>query len=687
MVVSNNNSAIVNVCEKLQKYGLDFIVASLGSKENKELFLHEQAEVPADVLTYDSKFPDKSARNRELRNILQAIDRVYTLQNEQSSLLHERSVVEVEWAHFCSEMGIQRSDEPRKPIASGRLIDFWLKLETEENMNGPSFALDKLIESVRQMWRRFYCRYILQLKTAYSKGSIEPMIHELKMLFYQNRLREIDKRLGDIGEELSTYNSEVMSRSLGEMSMDVFKQALRDHYKKLPTTKFTEVGDIIGNWKEFVSRYPVVLSTAFSARLCVSPDAIYDYIIMDEASQVSVETGVLALTCARNAVVVGDAQQLPNVVTDDDRRKLDEIMASYKISEGYDCAKNSFLSSVCAVIPTVEQTLLREHYRCHPRIIDFCNQKFYGGNLLIMTKDEGEKDVLCAIKTVKGNHAVNQYNQREIDVVREEVLPLMKGLDDIGVVTPYNNQVAAFKRNLPQLDTATIHKFQGREKDAIIMSVVDNQISPFVDDANMLNVAVSRAKKKFCLVITGNDQGRRGNLTDLLDYINYENCTVTDSKVSSIFDYLYEQYAEKRIEWLKKQPKMSEYASELLTNSLLNDILTSEPEFSDLWYDPHVSMSDIITDMSLLDDDEKLYASRSGTHVDFMVYKRVSRKPVLAIETDGYSYHYKKTEQHVRDLKKNHIFQLYAIPLLRLSTKGSGERDVIINKLRESLGI
>lgn len=45
------------------------------------------------------------------------------------------------------------------------------------------------------------------------------------------------------------------------------------------------------------------------------------------------------------------------------------------------------------------------------------------------------------------------------------------------------------------MEVATIHKYQGREKDAIIMSVVDNQITPFADDANMLNVAVSRAKK------------------------------------------------------------------------------------------------------------------------------------------------------------------------------------------------
>lgn len=95
---------------------------------------------------------------------------------------------------------------------------------------------------------------------------------------------------------------------------------------------------------EFRQQYPVVLSTTFSARSCLFSDKQYDYVIMDEASQVSIDTGVLALTCAKNAVIVGDTLQLPNVVTAEDQAKLDAIMTQYNISSGYDCAKNSFCS-------------------------------------------------------------------------------------------------------------------------------------------------------------------------------------------------------------------------------------------------------------------------------------------------------------------------------------------------------
>ena len=83
---------------------------------------------------------------------------------------------------------------------------------------------------------------------------------------------------------------------------------------------FNDVKELRLYAEELVNQYPVVLSTTFSARTTV-PDMVYDYLIMDEASQVSIETGALALTCAKNAVIVGDTLQLPNVVTDEDKLK------------------------------------------------------------------------------------------------------------------------------------------------------------------------------------------------------------------------------------------------------------------------------------------------------------------------------------------------------------------------------
>ena len=62
------------------------------------------------------------------------------------------------------------------------------------------------------------------------------------------------------------------------------------------------------------------------------------------------------------------------------------------------------------------------------------------------------------------------------------------------------------------------------------------------------------------------------------------------------------------------------------------------------------------------------------------------KKPVLAIEVDGYEYHKEDTAQASRDLLKNHIMELYEIPLLRFMTNGSGEKEKIIEMLDKLVG-
>ena len=89
---------------------------------------------------------------------------------------------------------------------------------------------------------------------------------------------------------------------------------------------------------------------------------------MDEASQVDIATGALALSCAKNIVIVGDTKQPPNVVTADIKAKAKSIFDSFHINEGYQYTK-SFLQPILDAMPNVTQTLLREHYRCHPKII------------------------------------------------------------------------------------------------------------------------------------------------------------------------------------------------------------------------------------------------------------------------------------------------------------------------------
>ena len=177
-----------------------------------------------------------------------------------------------------------------------------------------------------------------------------------------------------------------------------------------------------------------------------------------------------------------------------------------------------------------------------------------------------------------------------------------------------------------------------------------------------------------------------GNISELVDYIEYNNLTVTESKVSSIFDYLYSHYTEQRIVFLSSHEKISEYDSENLTYALIDNILKETPKFNHLGVLCHIPVRNIINDASLMNDNERKYVSNYSTHLDFLIVNHVTKKAVLAIETDGYNFHKEGTEQYQRDLMKDHVLEIYGLPLLRLKTTDSGEKDKIINKLNSILG-
>lgn len=672
MVVSNNNSATQNVQEKLEKYGVSFIVAPLGSHDNKERFIANQPSVPKELKTWDIPLKERTSLKSRLHETLDQLSKVYELQNRLAELRQELQAVELEWKHFCKEQNISDDDVVFRKANSANVIWLWLRLQSKAE--AADTVKTSLLQRLKLWWLKMWCRYKWHIQSSFDATDQRALITELQTLYYVNRRRELNEEIAAKKKQLQAYDAQVLTDTLTKCSWQLFKTALHDKYKE-GREGFSNLKDMYRQGAAFLQQYPVVLSTTFSARNCVMDDHPYDYLIMDEASQVSVDTGTLALACAYNAVIVGDTLQLPNVVTKEDKAKMALIKEPYQIADSYDAATNSFLQSVCGTLKGVPQTLLREHYRCHPRIINFCNQRFYGGNLLIMTKDSGEEDVLFAIRTKPGNHATNHFNQREIDVVRKEVLPELQDFGDIGIVTPYNHQVDAFRHELPAICVGTIHKYQGRENDAIIMSVVDNQITAFADDPNLLNVAVSRAKSKFCLVVSGNKQERRGNIQSLLDYIAYNNCSVTDSKIASIFDYLYVQYTEQRMAFAKAHPHISEYASENLTYAMLNKVLVSYGEFSHYHIVCHMPLRMLIQDTSLMTEEEMQYAGNYSTHLDFLIVDSVSHKPVLAIETDGFSFHNSTTLQHHRDELKDSILSKYELPLLRLSTKGSGEEE------------
>ncbi len=678
-IVSNNNSATENVYEKLSstKYNLGFIVAQLGCSDNKKEFIQSQNATYPDMTSWKVSAPLEGLL-KDVQCISADAQEVFAKQEILAGLKHQKSQLETEFEYFKryvdeTDVEIDRL-KPKKRNSAKKWMRLWQKCEMLSEQNKKIGLWFKI---------RHFFEYGVTDFSFYQQKTGK-IITTFQYMYYLERLAELVEDIAEIEKFLEGVNANLID-DLCNRSMVILKDKLAQKYSvNTHRPMFTEE-DLWKHPQDVLNEYPVILSTTFSSRSSLQKDVIYDYVIMDEASQVDIATGVLAMSCARNIVIVGDTKQLPNVVTDGDKSKAKAIFDSFHIHQGYKFTK-SFLQSVLEVLPDVTQTLLREHYRCHPKIINFCNQKFYNGELVIMTQDKGEDDVLVAVKTVKGNHVRNRYSQRQIDVIKQEVLPkCATDTEEIGIITPYKNQVEALQNEIPAIDADTVHKFQGKEKDTIIISTVDDEISDFADDKYLINVAVSRAKKKLILVVSGNEQTQERNIMDLVSYIQYNNFEVTESKVYSVFDYLYKQYTEERKAYLQKHSNVSEHHSENLMFALLEDIL-SDNRFSSLDVVFEFPMNMLIRDLSLLNEKECRYAMNPATHLDFLIFNRISKKPVLAIEVDGYKYHKTGTKQAERDVMKNRIMELYGIPLVRFATNGSGEKEKVVERLERIVG-
>ena len=597
LVVSNNNSATLNVMEKLsqEKFGMGFLVASLGSFENKDIFVQKQTGKYPDLSKWVIS-GDEIVSINEIDALAEKLQNVYKLQEKIAKLKEKRYAIEIEQKHFdefAQETDVDyKTVKIRRKTSSGKLMHLWQEVQNQVDKD-KKFSLWTKIKSILLFGIAGWDFY----EQEYSK-----IVTAIQGMYYARSVEEIGAAIKE-SEELLAKESGDYDKQLQDKSLIYVKNIIANRYKwKEERVKFSGE-DLYKKSAAVLKDYPIVLSTTFSARTSLNiADIEYDYVIMDEASQVDIATGALSLSCAHNAVIVGDLKQLPNVVDSENMQNADLIRTNYNIADAYDFAHKSFLQSMVEAIPNVPSTLLKEHYRCHPRIISFCNQKFYNNELVIMTEDDNLGKALMAVKTVEGKHARGRYNQRQIDIIKNEILPnLDESLSDIGIIAPYNEQVDEIKKQIPEVDSATVHKFQGREKEVIILSTVDDQIKNFTDDPNLLNVAVSRAKNRLILVVSGNKQEKSGNIVDLISYIRYNKMEVVDSQIYSVFDYLYGQYREKRWEYLKNHRRVSEYDSENLAYKMILDILKDYPDYSVACFEP---LSIVIRDISKLDAEE-----------------------------------------------------------------------------------
>ncbi len=675
-VVSNNNTAIDNVYEKLEEENIEFVAARLGSSENVETFF-EEVDNEALNKVLQTLFPAYGFNtNYRIKVLSRSMKTIHEREVKESSLKIKLEHLKVEYRNFKNK-GIPFINIKRM-LKSKNYIDLMHKLETPGRMTW----FQKLII-------RF--KYKVNLK----KTNISDLIINLENLYYKKKIDEIEQDIKLLNHGVTPGKKENTIKELKELSKTYLLSKLQYRYKNLQTKDFDKAS-YKRDYNSFVKRYPVVLSTTHSLLNNMPNQFMFDYLIIDEASQGDLLSSIIAMNCAKRVVIVGDSKQLQQI--DEDRlfETSQQLALEYNIPNHYRYEKNSILQSVLKAVTNIPITLLKEHYRSAPDIISFCNNMFYDGELIPMTTNSGTH--IKIIKTAPGNHARRNphgsglYNQREIDELK--IILKNKDPSTIGIITPFRYQAnliqTTFNNELLQADT--IHKFQGRQKEEIILSFVansleknkdniENRLYDFLTNEELLNVAISRAQNKVIAIVSDKIYNSKNNV--IKDFINYAeylygNSITKQSSTTSVFDFLYSEYNEILLDKFKNSPY--KYKSEFLMAELIEKTLR---EYKHIGFQMHVRLSKIINDVSILAEKEQNYVLHPWTHVDFLFFNKVTKQRLFVLEVDGIFYHEQSEKQTKRDKIKDKILEHNDVPIFRFKTNESNEKAKLNQILKQ----
>ena len=314
---------------------------------------------------------------------------------------------------------------------------------------------------------------------------------------------------------------------------------------------------------------PICAVTSLSARGRLPFVAgCYDLVIIDEASQCDIASMIPLLYRAKRAVIIGDPNQLKHITTMTHQQDL-ELVVKHEVDACFSYCVHSLFDLAISVGHRNDLVHLRDHHRSHADIIDFSNKEFYNGLLRVATDYSRLKFPYGPDKSVMWKNIVGKterpqagsaYNQEEINAVIEQLSYLVNDnyIGSIGVVTPFKRQADLITSYLKEKDkklydelvknhdfvAATAHKFQGDERDVIILSpVISNNASQSTlnflgSTPNLFNVAITRARAS--LIVIGDkafcQNSNIHHLAHFADYVDslYANTCVTNNVMSQL---------------------------------------------------------------------------------------------------------------------------------------------------------
>lgn len=313
------------------------------------------------------------------------------------------------------------------------------------------------------------------------------------------------------------------------------RQELIAERKKLPRTapRYIQIGRRLTQIRnDLSSEEKATLKTARFVATTVSKtvvdsairDCEFDVVIFDEASMAYIPQIVFAASLAKkHFVCMGDFRQLPPIVQSSGTSPLNADIFQYcGITAAVDNGRNH--KWLC---------MLDTQYRMHPLISDFASRTMYGGLLHSADGMAANRQAIVSAAPTHG-HAIAFADLSGMmsvctktgDNSRVNVLSALMSFSlaleaaqkhEVGIITPYHAQsrllhamardVADAHPELQPIACATVHQFQGSEKDVVIFDAVDCYRMPYPgmlltstgnNYANRLfNVALTRAKGKF----------------------------------------------------------------------------------------------------------------------------------------------------------------------------------------------
>ena len=346
-----------------------------------------------------------------------------------------------------------------------------------------------------------------------------------------------------------------------------------------------------------------VTSLSVKSRVPFTP-GVFDYVIIDEASQCDIASIIPLLFRAKHAVIIGDPKQLSHIAQLSKQQDL-ALISKYNVPPAWSYSQMSLYGLAEGKVANEDIVQLRDHFRSCAEIIEFSNEEFYDGSLRTATRysglkpPKGEKPGIRWVD-VKGEtkrpSSGSAYNQEEAAAVVKELKRLVSAgyTGTIGVTTPFRKQADEIKgqleRNEPRLYEEllkkhefiadTVHKFQGDERDLMIFSTVVTKAAPtstigfLSNTGNLFNVAITRARAMLVIVGDYNFCGRCevSYLRKFAEYCGKLNLSKMDKQQRYVND-LGREYP-----WVSNPEQVSEW-EKVLYSSLYDAGIKTIPQY------------------------------------------------------------------------------------------------------------